>query len=219
MSYYGRQAIRAIEAGEKEIEFWLRYARRLTREERQRIARGDYASIVRPLEPEWQVGDWLRAASNLRIQVAGMRWRRDQYRTSFHIQDFRARMPRRVPPMFEAPELDAQGYPIEHDKEAIAAATEDGNYTPAVELAVSDIGDAVPPEYDNVIEMGKRERAAELQRREHAEATRKRELRALTSAMKETAVMLSRQGLDTTPLMADLQRVLAEHQEQVRSAA
>lgn len=82
MSYHGWQAIRAIEQGEVELTFWLRYLDRPTPEERKRIGAGDYRSLVRPLEPTFEPGQWLQVSPKVSIRIVATTFRRLAYRTT-----------------------------------------------------------------------------------------------------------------------------------------
>ena len=138
MSWLGRLVVEHIDEGERQVEFWLRHSRRLTPEEQHRIIRSDYGSLVRPLEPEWTAGEWLKVASNLWIRPESPLWRRGSYRIPFSVRDFRPRLPRRVPQVFDPPELDEYGAPKQPTPVAIAEARLDGSYTTSHELAVVD---------------------------------------------------------------------------------
>lgn len=91
MSYLGRQVIELIAAGYVRGEWWLRYADRLTQQERDRIRKGDVGPIVRPLEPSWRPGDWLAAGPKLSVRVDAVRFaRRDTYKTTIgQVVDYR----------------------------------------------------------------------------------------------------------------------------------
>lgn len=141
----GRDVLRHIAEKEAIIELWAPHAKTLSPEERQWIAAGYYGVIERPIEPEWQAGDWLEVASNLRIKVTGKTWHRNTYRTTFDVQDFRPRLPRRTPPVFELGEKDEHGIPKAPTRAAIAEATLSGNYTASHALAVPDIGEEPTP--------------------------------------------------------------------------
>lgn len=138
MSYHGRLVVEHITRGEKEVEFWLRYAEKLTADERYRLLRGDYSSLVRPFEPEWPAGEWLKVGSNLWIKPEPPAWRRGHYRIPFSVKDWRPRLPRRVPQVFDPPELDEFGEPKKPTPAAIKEARLDGSYTTSHELAVYD---------------------------------------------------------------------------------
>jgi hypothetical protein len=90
MSYPGWQAIRAIERGEVELTFWLRYTDRLTPAERKRIGAGDYRSLVRPLEPHFKPGQWVEVSPKVSIRVVGTTFRRLAHRTAIgEVRDHR----------------------------------------------------------------------------------------------------------------------------------
>lgn len=82
MSSLGRQVVELIDAGYVRGEWWLRYADRLTKQERDRIRGGDVGPIVRPLEPAWRPGQWLEAGPKLSVRIEAVRFaRRDTYKT------------------------------------------------------------------------------------------------------------------------------------------
>lgn len=146
MSYHGKLVVAHITRGEKAVDRWLRYSRRLTPEERRRITHGDRASLVRPFPPEWEVGAWLEVATNLWIRPEPPMWRREHYRIPFGVRDFRPRLVRRVPQVYDPPELDRWGEPKAPTAQAIAEAREVGNYTTSRELAIPEEDEAVDDE-------------------------------------------------------------------------
>jgi hypothetical protein len=91
VSSLGRQVIELIDAGYVRGEWWLRYADRLTKQERDRIRAGDFGPIVRPLEPTWWPGKWLDAGPKLSVRVESVRFaRRDTYKTTIgQVVDYR----------------------------------------------------------------------------------------------------------------------------------
>lgn len=147
MSWLGRLVVEHIDRAEREVDFWLEHQDRLTREECYRIARGDYGSLIRPFEPEWPAEEWLDVATNLWIRPKPPAWRRGHYRIVFDVRDFRARLPRRVPQVFDPPELDDHGRPLKPTPTAIAEARLIGSYTAAAELAVPDVADEPDDKY------------------------------------------------------------------------
>ncbi len=119
------------------LHAWEHYGTRLTQEEARAIAAGDYSAIVRPFEPQWVVGTFLAVARSLEIKVRSVHEDpRGLWLTRFDVRDFRAKVPRRTPSIYDAPELDELGYPIEPTREAIERARITGNYTAAQALAV-----------------------------------------------------------------------------------
>lgn len=219
MSYFGLKAIRAIEAGEKEVAFWRRYKDRLTREERQRIGADDYRPIVRPLEPAWKPGQELKAASNLTLTVEAVRWTRDCYRTSFSVRDFRPRFPRRVPQMYEPPELNEQGDPVAPSATAIEAARLDGSYTASHALSVPSSGEAVGDDHQNEWAMSSRTRFAEQKNAERSEERGRRDARRVAQGIRELAILAARSGADPTLILASYERKLQEDTAALRNAA
>lgn len=73
MSYCGREVIAHIDRGLVEGEWWLGFADRLTPKERKRIGDGDYAAILRPLEPGWAENEVLTVSPALEIRVGETR--------------------------------------------------------------------------------------------------------------------------------------------------
>jgi len=127
---------------------WAPFARRLTQEERRAVAQGDYSPIVRPLKPEWVEGEFLSAGNNLDVKVTStVRDKHGLYRTYFDVRDFRGSMPRRTPGIYDAPELDELGYPIQPTKDSIEQARREGNYTASLDLAVVGTEDEPSPEF------------------------------------------------------------------------
>lgn len=219
MSSIGLKAIRAIEAGEKEIAFWGRYEERLTREERQRIAADDYRPIVRPLEPGWKRGQELKAASNLTLIVEGVRWRRDSYRTAYSVRDFRPRFPRRVPSMYEPPELNDDGNPIPPSAAAIEAARLDGSYTASHSLSVPTSGEAVGDDVQNEFAMAARNRFAEEKNLERTEEHARRDAKRVAQGIRELAIAAARSGADPTLVLASYARKVEEDKAALRDVA
>lgn len=200
MSWHGRRVITHLTRGEREVEWWLDYSDRLTREERQRIAAGDYSAIVRPIWQTWKKGDWLTAASNLVIQIGETRTkRRGEVTDIVHVRDFRVRRPRRTPGMFEPPETDSAGVPIPHDAAAIAKASEDGNYTASAALGVPEDDDAVPRDYQEQItkEAGERGRLREMV--EHPERIVDQDQRRKQNKLRKLQAEARKKGIDITP--------------------
>lgn len=156
----GWGVIAHIDSLQEDADFWVRWIDRLHPDERGAIARGEIGVVKRPFSPDWIVGEWMEVASNLWLKPQAPRYTHRGWRIAFDLRDFRARLPRRTPGMYEPPELDHLGYPIAHDKEAIDAATEDGNYTPAHALAVPEIDE----EPDELAQRRIRQKARKVER-------------------------------------------------------
>lgn len=136
MSYLGREVIEHIDRLEDDAVFWERWMDRLHPDEKAALAYGEIGIIKRPVEPTWAVGEWMEVASNLWLRPHRPKYTHRGWRITFDLRDFRVNLVRRVPTMFEPPELDSQGYPVAHDKDAIEHARIDGNYTAAHALSV-----------------------------------------------------------------------------------
>lgn len=199
MSWPGHQVLDHLKQGEAAVRFWERHAAKLTSDERRRITRGDYSAIVRPVEPEWEEGQWIEVASNLDIRITTVNWRRLSYRTSFDVRDFRVKLVRRVPQMHEPPERDESGTPIPHNAAAIEAARRDGNYTASSALAVTDAGEAVPDDFQRELTKDAQDRARLRELVEHPERVTERDLQRKANKMRKLQAEAKRKGIDITP--------------------
>ena len=172
----------------------------LTREQRDRIRAGGAPRLTFPgdepcpLEP----GTEIVIASNLSIRIERIRRTKKGEHIAFYtIRDFRVQLMRRVPPMHSPPDLDELGYPIPHDKEAIARARVEGAITSSPALAVpGDAGEVVPGEYQNVVRMSSRSKWAEHQATERAEQQMRDAARRVTAQIRDNLVTMARQGVD-----------------------
>lgn len=146
MSHYARELLVRLESDLEDADFWSRYQTRLHPDEARAIADGLPHVLRRKFEPEFPTGDWIKVASNLWACFKEPTFtprKKIGWRIGFDLRDFRVRIPRRTPGMFEPPETNEEGYPIEPTGAAIAAATEDGNYTAAHALAVPETDETV----------------------------------------------------------------------------
>lgn len=204
----GRLCVAHLKRIHDEADFWEPWMDRLHPDERRAIAAGEIAVIRRPLEPWWLVGDWLDVASNLWLKPHKAKFTRAdngtiKYRIEFDLRDFRVTLPREVPQMFEPPELDDQGKPIPPSPDAIEAATIDGNYTAAAELAVpnvceSDLADQ--DRYADQAEMGLKQVAAIAQAR--------RERHELDQRLRKARVEARIKGVDISSSERVIERQL-----------
>lgn len=145
MSHYGQLVVEHMDRLQVDADFWEKWMDRLHPDERRFLVNGWIGQIKRPVEPTWAVGEWMEVATNFWVKPAKPRFTHRGWRIALEFKDFRVRLMRRVPAMYELPELDDLGYPIAHDKEAIDAATEDGNYTASHALAVPDSDETMDP--------------------------------------------------------------------------
>lgn len=209
----GRALVEYLAEGERAVAFWRRYENRLTQPERHRIAKGDYASIVRPLAPAWQDGDWLEVRSNLSIQVIEVRWRRQSYRTTFNVRDFRVRRVRRVPQMFDPPDRDELGIPVPHTASAIEDARLDGNYTASAALAVPEDDEAIDDDVQNRITKDANELGRLRELVEHPERVVEQDQKRKQNKLRKLQAEARKKGIDITPeldgAIRDIQAKLA----------
>jgi VIT1/CCC1 family predicted Fe2+/Mn2+ transporter len=117
--------------------------------------------------------------------------------------------------MFEPPELDEDGFPVPHTKEAIAAATIDGNYTQSPEQAVSGTADEVDIEYRAILGVKSRVKAVEG---ESEEEQAKNLAKAVNAETQELAKRAARHGIDATVALAPVARLIAEAHDQISKA-
>jgi hypothetical protein len=211
--------IRELDQLFDEADFWEKWASRLNPEERKGIVQGDSGVIRRPVEPEWPALEWMQLASNFWIKPHRPKFTHKGWRITFDIRDFRVRMPRRVPQMFEPPELDSFGDPIPPTPDAIESARLEGNYTSSAELAVPDVGESVPDDYQNGLVIQAKERFASHREKAQAEELAKRDLRSVTAQIRETAIQMARNGLDPNPWLTDLQRQINARKNDLENAA
>lgn len=141
----GWSFIRELDRLYDDAEFWERYADRLHPDEAAAIAEGDIGILKRPVEPTWTAGEWLEVRSNLWMRPHKPKFTHRGWRITFDLRDFRTHLVRRVPPMFDPPELDSYGEPIPPRAGAIMRARLDGSYTASHELAVPEDDEAPDP--------------------------------------------------------------------------
>jgi hypothetical protein len=147
----------------QERAFWLRYKVKLTQEERRRLVNGDHAISRARAEhlpaPRLPQGEWIEVRSNYAVKLGPRIQTEKTYRYEVtHRRDFRARIPRRTPSVFDVPDLDDSGNPIPPTSDAITEATETGNYTSSHALSVPDCEEAVDPFTQSRITKEARER-------------------------------------------------------------
>lgn len=113
---------------EREAEYWDYYRAELAPREKRSIQAGAF-SVLRPQPPAWERGDQLEVASRLTVTVESVDDTAKGFRTTFCVRNDRPIFPRRVPGVFDPPEVDEYGTPVPPTAEAIARARIDGNYT------------------------------------------------------------------------------------------
>jgi hypothetical protein len=146
MSYLACQLLTELERDLEDADFWERWQNCLHPDEARAIASGEIGVIRRRFEPDWTPGEWIDVASNLWLCPEAPKFtprKRIGWRIAFRLRDFRVRIPRRTPGMFEAPETDDDGRPIPPGPTAIEAARLDGSYTAAHALAVPECDESI----------------------------------------------------------------------------
>lgn len=180
---------------------------------RERVLAGDRPGLIFPSEEDCPVsaGDEIPLTPNVSVAITRVtKTKGGDYRGRYDVIDMRATLPRRTPKMFEPPETDENGDPIKHSKEAIAAATVDGNYCQGSAQAVPDVAEEVGVEYRRVLGVKSRTKDAELKRKEQPMTEAEKDLQRLNSETKELAKRAVKMGLDPTIALAPVARALAE---------
>lgn len=180
----------------------------LSRDFSAKILAGDRPGLIFPGDEDCPLtpGQEFDVTSNVSIVINRVtKTKGGDHRCRYVVKDFRETLIRRTPKMHEPPERDQHGYPIPHTKEAIAAATIDGNYTQDPRQAVPSTGPEVDIEYRRVL--GVRKRKAVMDSEAEHEAQRKRE-RALRDELRATLKRLEPQA--AAELLAGVERLCTE---------
>jgi len=175
---------------------------------KQEILAGERPAIKWPGDKDCPVvvGQVVALGTRVQITITGIRRnRRGEHVADYRLRDDRPVLMRRTPKMFEAPEVDGLGFPIEPTKEAINAATIDGNYTQDPSRAVSDGGEVPDVEYRTAL--GLKSRMGAAQAKEKAEERAREDARRFAAQIRDILIMHARSGVDSTPFLADLQRL------------
>lgn len=192
--------------------------RLVTRDFRERVLAGERPGLIFdgnedcPLE----VGQLVELTSNVSIAVTRItKTKGGDHRCRYTVQDFRETLMRRTPPMYEPPETDEFGYPIKPTKEAIAAASIDGNYTQDPSQAVPAGAPEVDIEYRRVLGTRARTRSAERKRKEQPMQEGDEDVRRLTSEMRELAKRAVKMGVDPAVALAPIARQIEQAHAEV----
>lgn len=164
-----------------------------------------------------QAGYVHRLSSRLSIEITKVSHKRGKWSAEYKLHDDREE-PLYLVPMQSSLERTARAPKDEHGQPIIGAPEEEIGYTRDPRRRRADYLCSVPPDVQSVIDMRARLDMA-VGDAERAEEATKRQLRSLTSALKENAVLMARQGLDTTPMLAEIQRVMELYAEQTKDAA
>lgn len=188
-------------------------AKLVTAEFRAKVLAGDRPGLIFPGAEDCLVetGQEIALTPNVSICITRItKTKGDDHRCRYMVIDQRATLPRRTPGMFEPPETDAQGFPIPHTKEAITAATIDGNYCQGSSQAVPDVGEEVDVEYRRVLGTKARAKDADRKREEQPMTEADKDVQRVTAETRELAKRAVRMGLDPTVALAPVARALKE---------
>jgi hypothetical protein len=186
--------------------FKRKKAKLVTAEFRAKVLAGDAPGLIYPGGEDCPVkqGQEIELTPNVSIAINRItKTKGDDHRCRYMVIDRRATLPRRTPPMEEPPETDAEGFPIPHTKEAIAAATIDGNYCQGSAQAVPDVAEEVDIQYRRVL--GVRKRKEDMEKEPEEEARRKRE-RAIRDQLRATLKGLEPQA--AAELLAGIEQLI-----------
>jgi hypothetical protein len=187
---------------------------RLTRDFKGKLLACQRPGLIWPgdEDPPVEPGETLEVGSGVSITVYKIRATKGgDHRGYYTVDDDRPALPRRVPPMYEPPETDALGFPIDPTADAIAAATIDGSYTQDPNQAVRGVGPEVDVEYRRVL--GVRRRMKEIDSESSVEKRRKQE-RAIRDRLREVLA-----GLDPQNQARLLAKIEQDIQEAVEPSA
>jgi hypothetical protein len=127
---------------EEEIAYWEAHATTLTKEERSNLANARSTSSLRPIKPEWEIGERIEVATNVTAEVLEVVESFRGWGTVFKVSDFRPWYMKQVVGGSRQPRSDEQGYAAPVNKAEEEAARIDGNYTRSRHLAVPDTEDS-----------------------------------------------------------------------------
>jgi hypothetical protein len=190
----------------------------LTQEQRFLIFRGVTPPITFPGEKPCpaEKGDVKYLSSTVSIEVLEViRGRKGEHVIRYLLRDLRPNLLRRAPQV-HTPEKDETGQIKPPTAADIESARLESSYTHSARDAVPSAGEALPEVDQKLISMRARAKLAERKRTEEDD---RREFRALTSSIKETAVMMKRQGIDPGPFLLQVGQLIASQQENLRDAA
>lgn len=209
--------VHAFERGEREVALWTRHSDRLTQEEKRAVADGEMPVIVRPLEPHWKVGDWLKVVENLDLRVTLVTWmQRGFYRTEYVARDFRPAFMRRVPPVTtEEPAFDIYGDPIEATSQAIEAARADGSYSRSYGLAVPDSAEEIDAPMQEAYGRQARRNFGIVQ----AERLAKRDIRSVSQKLRRVQGEAIRKGIDISSDVKEIRHQVEGLERKLSEAA
>jgi hypothetical protein len=202
-----------IEQQVSPAHFKPKKAKLVTADFRAKVLAGDMPGLIFPGAEDCPVeqGQEIDLTPNVSIAINRItKTKGDDHRCRYTVIDRRAALPRRTPGMFEPPETDAEGFPIPHTKEAIAAATIDGNYCQGSSQAVPDVAEEVDIQYRRVLGTKARAKDAGIKREEQPMQEAEKDLQRVNAETKELAKRAVKMGIAPTVALAPVVRALKE---------
>jgi len=188
-------------------------AKLVTADFRAKVLAGDMPGLIFPGAEDCPVerGQEIELTPNVSIAINRItKTKGDDHRCRYTVIDSRATLPRRTPGMFEPPETNSEGFPIPHTKEAIAAATVDGNYCQGSSQAVPDVAEEVDIQYRRVLGTKAKAKDASRKREEQPMQEGEEDIRRITSEMRELARRAVKMGVDPAIALAPIARQITE---------
>lgn len=197
---------------------------KLTRYERTAILRGDRPALIWPGDQECPVepGDEIRVASEVSVVVHRIR-RNDKndhmvLPRDYVLRDFRPRLLRRVPPVFDPPQVNESGDPIPPTADAIADARLEGSYTTSSARGIADAGEGVGDETLREFDVKARAAFAEEQTTEQALRATERSSKQLANKLRRLQAEATRYGVDLSPQLVEMVRIAQREIAKKRAA-
>jgi hypothetical protein len=191
-------------------------------EAKARILAGERPGLVwdGETDPPVEVGDEIAINRNVWITILRLtKTKGGDHRARYLVSDWRPTIPRHLPRLREAPELDRYGRPIPPSKEATEAATLDGNYCETTHQAVPEIAEEVDVKYRRGLGVSAKVREARRKRMEKPEKEAARDLAPLVAEMREIGKRAVKLGLDPAPFVAPIARQIEEAHRELSAKA
>lgn len=136
----GRSVVYMASHREREIAYWAAFANILTPVERRALAKGDAASVLRPLPPAWEVGDRMFVAANMEAEVIEATESPRGYGTVFKVHDYRVMYLKRGVLGSGPAKSDEDGYAPVLTPTEKARASQESAYTGSASQAIDEAG-------------------------------------------------------------------------------
>lgn len=136
----GRSVVHMATYREALVDFWSFHAHILARDERSALLRASTRSVLRPIEPDWEIGDRMYVASNVEAEVVEMTESERGFGTVFRIHDYRVLYLRRGVIGSGTTKTDEHGFAQKLDPNVERQAAIDSAYTTVPSQAVDEAG-------------------------------------------------------------------------------